>query len=101
MRLLLTVENFESIIDPEDVHRVRELVGKKTEEIHGSGKVIESGVLADARGAFFLLDVDSAAELSKLLFPLHDVCTMETHPVYSFEELEEIFSEAGENGDLA
>lgn len=96
MRLLVTLENFESIIDPEDVQRVRKLVGQKVKEIHSSGKVIESGVLADTRGAFFLLEVDSAGELSELLFPLHDICRIETHPVYSFEELEELFSEAGD-----
>lgn len=98
MRLLVKVENFESIVDPDDVQRVRKLVGRKAEEIHGSGKVIESGVLADTRGAFFLVDVDSAAELSELFFPMHDVARMETHPVYSFDELEELFSEPDEDG---
>lgn len=98
MRLLVTVENFETIIDPEDIQRVRKLVKQKVQEIHGSGNVIESGVLADTRGAFFLLDVDSSAELTRLLFPLHDICRIEVHPVYSFEELGELFAEAEETG---
>ena len=94
MRLLVTLKNFENIIDPESIQRLRQIVGKKMQEILGSGKVIESGVFSDARGGFFLLEVDSAVELTRLLFPMHDFCHIETHPVYSFEELGQLFSEA-------
>ena len=96
MRFLVLVENFESIHAPADVERVRRLIGRKTAEIHDSGNVIESGVLADTRGAFFLLEVDSAAELSRLLFPIQDVARIEAHPVYSFEALQEMFAEGDE-----
>jgi len=93
MRLLITLKNFETIIKPDDVKRLREMIGKKMQEIQDSGKLIESGVFADDRGAFLLVDVESASELTQLLFPLHDVCRIETHPVYSFEELSKLFSQ--------
>jgi hypothetical protein len=87
------MKNFESIIRPEDIQRVRETIKDRIQEIQESGKLIESGVFADDRGAFLLLDVESASELTKMLFPIHDMARIETHPIYSFEELGELFKD--------
>ena len=52
---------------------------------------MSGGAFVDARGGYFVLDVDSVTELFKLLVPLHDVCHIETHPVMSFEDLGAFF----------
>ena len=91
MRFHVTIISFDSIHGEAAVQETRQLVGKKIQEIQQSGKLVSGGAFIDARGGYFVVDVDSATELLKLLSPLHDVCHIETHPVMSFEDLGAFF----------
>ncbi len=91
MRFHVTVISFESIHGEAAVQETRQLVGKKIQEIQRSGKLVSGGAFIDARGGYFVVDVDSATELFKLLVPIHDVCHIETHPLISFESLGAFF----------
>jgi len=64
-------------------------LGCQLQEVMQSGKVSASGVFADARGAFFVLEVDSADELFDLFAPLIDSLRIETHPLITVEKLGE------------
>ena len=91
MRFHVTVIAFDSIHGEAEVEALRQLVGKKIQEIQQSGKLISGGSFVDARGGYFVVDVDSATELFKLLVPLHDGTHIEAHPVISFESLGAFF----------
>ena len=91
MRFHVTVMSFEGITGDAEVEALQQLVGQKIQEIQQSGKLISGGSFVEARGGYFVLDIDSATELLKLLTPLHDVTHIETHPVISFESLGTFF----------
>jgi len=94
MQFLVTFEVFESITSDQDVKRVRDRVGKQGQEISKSGKVKASGIFADARGGFFLVDVGSSDELHNLLgAAMLDQCHVKARPIVSFETLEKFFRE--------
>lgn len=95
MRFLVLVENFETITGEPEIRRVREMVKEKAAELRQSEKVAEAGVFADRRGAFFLVEAESGAELARLFFPMHDWAHFDVRPLYSFEELQDLFAEEG------
>ena len=93
MRFFVRMEVFESISSKEEVAKLRQAFGKHIEDVlMASGKVEQSGVFADARALFFILNVDSTGELMSLLGgPILDNCRVETHPICSLEELKVLF----------
>lgn len=93
MRFLVLVENFETVTGEREIERVRQVVKEKVAELRESEKVSEAGVFADRRGAFFLVEADSGAELARLFFPMHDWAHIDVRPLYSFEELQDLFAE--------
>ena len=95
MRFLVIVKAFDTVTGEQDVKRLRQIAGEKAQELTKSGKLIESGNFVDARGGFWLLDVDSATELWELLFPAHELCHIEMHPIQSWEELGKGFEKFG------
>ena len=70
---------------------VRQVGGRQLQQIMQSGKVRASGVFADARAAFFVLEVDSAEELFDMFAPVVDYFRIETHPLTTAEKLGEFF----------
>lgn len=91
MRFLVLIKTFDTVTSEQDKKRLRQIAGEKAQEIAKSGKLIEGGNFVDARAGFWLINVDSATELWELLFPIHDFCHIETHPIQSWEELGEGF----------
>ncbi len=91
MRFHVTVVSFDSITGKAEVEALQQTVGQKIQEIQQSGKLMSGGSFVDARGGYFVVDVDSATELFKLLVPLHDGTHIEAHPVISFESLGAFF----------
>ena len=88
MRFLITARMFESIYRQEDVLKGRESIGKGYGRIKESGKLVESGVFGDQRGGFFLVDVNSAAEIHELLGPeFLDHFNIEAHPIAAWDDL--------------
>ena len=61
--------------------------------IQKSGKVKESGVYADERGGFFIIDVDTPEELVGLVAPILDVVGITSHPIVSLDTLQKLFQE--------
>lgn len=92
LRLLVTFEVFDTLIREEDVSRARQAYAAQLQKTLASGKVLASGSFADARGGFFLVDVDAAEDLHELLgHVIIDNCHVETHPVAPFEKVFEMF----------
>ena len=89
MRFLAIIKAFETVTSEKDLKRLKQIALDKAQELSKSGKLIESGNFADGRAGFFLLDADSATELWELLFPVHELMHIETHPIQSWEELGE------------
>ncbi len=89
MQVFVKFELEESITDREKVMEVRQVAGRHLQQIMESGKVVTTGVFADARGGFFVLDVYSSEELSDLLAPVLDYTRFETHPLTTVEKLQE------------
>jgi hypothetical protein len=58
-----------------------------------SGKVKYSGVYADARGGFFVIDIDSPEELKGLIGPLADIVDITAHPIVPIEALAKLFQD--------
>ena len=81
MEVFVTLEAYDTVIDREQVMRTRQVGGHQMQQMLESGKLKASGMFADARGAFFVLDVDSSEELFGMLAPLSDFVRFETHPV--------------------
>lgn len=93
MRVLVTAELFETITDREEILTARRRLTIHLEEvIKPSCKLETAGVFADGRAPFFIMDVESSAELMRLLGgPLLDSFRVTTRPIVSFEEMETIF----------
>ena len=76
------------------VPRLRAEVATAIKRIKGSGKLRNGGVLSGQRRPFFLLEVDSAAEILELLGgEIIDNMRTEVHPVASLDELGEFFAQ--------
>ena len=91
MQVFAKYEVQETITDREKVMEVRQVGGRHLQQLMESGKVRASGVFADARAGFVVLEVDSAEELSDLLAPVLDYIRIETHPLTTVEKLQEFF----------
>ena len=92
MQVFVKFELFQTITERDEILEVRERVGQQLQKIQASGKVKAGNIFADARGGFFLLDVQSSQEVSDLLgSPFLDHFQIETHPVITFEQLGEFF----------
>ena len=91
MQIFAKYEVQETITDREKVMEVRQVGGRQLQQIMQSGKVRASGVFADARGGFFVLEVESAEELFDLFIPAIDYIRIETHPLTTVEKLGEFF----------
>ncbi len=94
MRIFVRIEAFETSISPDDIVRAQQTFGEQTGEWEASGKLETSGIFADARGGFFVFNVDSAEELAGLLNEVSDLGRIETHPIISLEALREFFAQA-------
>ena len=79
----------ETITDREKVMEVRQVGSRALQQIMQSGKVRASGVFADSRGGFFVLEVDSSEEVFDLFAPILDYIRIETHPLTTVEKLQE------------
>ena len=92
MRFHISVELRPTITRPEEVLAVRHAIGRQIAKISASGKMIDGGIYADARGGFFILDIDSPVEIMQLMAPAaHDYCSITCHPLATFEELGQVF----------
>ena len=78
---------------PTEAPQVREISVKHINAIMKSGKVKVSGLYADERGGFFVIDVDTPEELLRLLAPIIDVIAINSHPILSIDSLQKMFQE--------
>ena len=85
MKFLVITKVFETIHNSSDLKRQEVLVREQIQKIMDSGKLIDGGQFADARGHFFLVDIDKEKELLELLGRgILDACNVESHPIISF-----------------
>ncbi len=92
MKFLVTIKVFDTIQNKADLERQAQAVKEQIQKIINSGKLVQGGQFADARGHFFLIDVNDEKELLQLLGRgLLDSCKVESHPMVSFEDLFEFF----------
>ncbi len=89
MQLFVKFEVHETITDREKVMEVRQVSARSLQQTFQSGKVVANGFFADARGGFFVVEVDSAEELFDMFAPVIDYIHIETHPLMSAEKLQE------------
>ena len=82
---------FDTIFKDEDVRVARERIVKAIRKVRDSGKLVDAGVFADARGAYIVAEIDSPEEMRELLSELLDRFHVESHPVISLEKLEDYF----------
>ena len=78
---------------PADSPAIRKIIMDQIGVIMKSGKVKYSGVYADARGGFFVIDIDSPEELKVLFGPLADVVDIIAHPIVPLEALAKLFQD--------
>jgi hypothetical protein len=78
---------------PADAPTVHKIAMEQINVIMKSGKVKESGLYADERGGYFIIDVDSPEELLHLLAPIMDVIGITSHPIVPIETLQKLFQE--------
>jgi hypothetical protein len=95
VQLLANFHVQETITDREKVMEVQQVAAKQQQEIMQSGKVRGSGFFADARGGFFVLEVDSSDEVFELFAPVIDYLRIETHPLITAEKLGEFLEQQG------
>ena len=91
MEVFVKLEAYDTLVDREQILHTRQVGGRQMQRMLESGKVKTSGMFADARGAFFVLDVDSSEELFEMLAPLTDFVRIESHPLVSPEKVMEYF----------
>ena len=74
-------------IGPDNAPAIRKLIGEQIVAILESGKVKDSGLYADERGGFFVIDVNAPEELLRLFAPIIDAIKVNAHPIISIELL--------------
>lgn len=97
MRLHVKMEVYDSITSDEQVARTRKRFAESWKKMQDSGKVLTSGIFADLRGGYMVVDVDTAEELWAL--PMHgilDAIKMEVHPVMDADKFMTMFKDIGE-----
>jgi hypothetical protein len=78
---------------PADAPTIRKIAMETLNAIMKSSKVTGSGIYADERGGFFIIDIDSPEELLTLIAPFIDVISINSHPIVSMETLQKLFQE--------
>jgi len=87
MRFLIVIKLFDTITSSEVV-RVQQEMGEQLQYMLGTGKVETNGAFTDARGGFFVVDIDEEEDFFDLLgTAILDNFHVETHPVVPFEEV--------------
>ncbi len=87
----VAVEVYPTVILDDD-KRAREVLGPHIQNIMGSGKVREAGLLASKRGGFFLVDIDAPEELYELFGPeIYSHFAVDAQPVVPVEKVGELF----------
>ena len=90
MRFLIVIRPFDTITSAEVV-RVQQEMGEQVRYMLGTGKVVANGTFADARGGFFVVDIDEEEDFFDLLgTAILDNFHVETHPVVPFEKVVEM-----------
>lgn len=91
----------DAIFRPDDVIETRRVINEQLRILHNSGKLLAGGMIADGRGAVFVINVDTSIELLRLIGPAFlDRCNIESHALLSFDEIEEFFQEQSEHHKL-
>ena len=98
MEVFVKLEAYDTLIDREQILHTRQVGGRQMQQMLESGKVKASGMFADARGAFFVLEVDSSEEPFEMLARVSDFARLETHPVVAPEKLMEYFERDAATG---
>jgi len=90
MKFLITIKLFETITGS-DIVRVQQEMGEQLQYMLGTGKVVVNGTFVDARGGFFVVDIDEEEDFFDLLgTAILDNFHVETHPVVPFEQVVEM-----------
>jgi hypothetical protein len=94
----VTIEVHDAIVLEQD-KALRKVLGPGLQHVMESGKVQESGLLADRRGGFFLLDIGAPEELYEVFGPeIYGNCRVEAHPVTPIQKAGELFQRWAEEG---
>ncbi|HVC33249.1 MAG TPA: hypothetical protein VNL16_07045 [Chloroflexota bacterium] len=91
MQFLVTITVLDTIALDAD-KRLREVLGPQLQSVMESGKVRASGLLANKRGGFFLLEISAPEELYELLGPeIYGSCQVSAEPVAPIQKAGELF----------
>ncbi len=85
MKLYVGFKVFQTVIDPDDINRIRATFGEKMQVI--GPKLEAGGIFVGKRQGFMVLDAASEDEAFSLLAELADFCDIDVYPVASFETL--------------
>ena len=80
-------------ISPAEALSSRKIVTEQMNVIMKTGKVKESGVYADERGGYFVVDIDTPEELKRLFAPISDIEKITIHPIISMDTLQKLFQD--------
>lgn len=98
MQFHVQIKVYDAIVLDGD-KRLRETLGPQLQKVMQSGKVRSSGLLGGIRGAFFIVDIEDAAELFDLFGPeVYGNCQVEAHPVVPIERAGEMFHRWAQEG---
>ncbi len=92
MQFLIIVRPFETIVGPLAPALQKE-VGLAIQRVVASGKMAHGGVIVDGRGCYMVLNINDTSELFDLFgASVYDSCSIEIHPLTTFEKLGELFA---------
>ena len=98
MQFHVTIRVYDAVVLEQD-RTLRQVLGPRLRHVMESGKVQAGGLLADRRGAFFLLDIDAPEEFYDLFGPeVYGTCAIEAQPVVPVEKAGELFQRWAEEG---
>jgi len=90
MYIFVKFEMFNTITNETEILRIRRLVSEHMQGLLNSNKVTSQGVFADARGGYFILNLDNSDDLWSLLVPILDHFTVESRLLVSPEKLKDL-----------
>jgi hypothetical protein len=80
-------------VSPADALAGRKTTSEAIAMIMKSGKVKDSGNYADARGGYYIIDIDSPKDLKRLIAPILDIASVNAHPILSMDDMQKLFQE--------
>jgi hypothetical protein len=102
MRFIVRIPELDFALYEDDMQKARHEIFNVILKLKKSRKLIDGGILADDHGGFLIVEASSWAELENLTNSVFNprIFHVESHPILSFDSLQQLFETLERNEKL-